>query len=96
MNGIWAHGKGDRYVTVGWSNADWNIRMDLINFTRWDWKSSRQEMHSKYYDTFQQFYDGRSHALIQLAATYTFGFGKKVKRGNEPSVSGSASSGILQ
>lgn len=96
MNGIWHKGKSDWYVTVGWSNADWNVRGDLINFTRWNWRSGLQEMRSRYYDTTQQFYDGQSHALIQLAVTYTFGFGKKVKRDNEPGVSGSAASGILQ
>ncbi|MDE5554797.1 MAG: hypothetical protein K2J10_06400 [Muribaculaceae bacterium] len=70
--------------------------MDFIDFSRWNWESARQEMRSKYYDTYQQFYDGQSHALIQLSATYTFGFGKKVKRDDEPGVSGTASSGILQ
>lgn len=53
-------------------------------------------MHSPYYDTFQQFYNGNSHALVQISATYTFGFGKKVKGDNELRVSGSASSGILR
>ena len=96
MNGIWQKSKSDWYITVGWSNSNWNVRADLIDFSRWNWKSSIQEMHSKYYDTFQQFYDGQSHALIQLSATYTFGFGRKVQRDNEPGVSGSASSGILQ
>lgn len=96
MNGIWSKSKSDWYITVGWSNSDWNVRADLIDFSRWNWMSSRQEMRSMYYDTFQQFYDGQSHALIQLSATYTFGFGKKVKRDNEPGVSGSAASGILK
>ncbi len=96
INGIWQKSKSDWYLTIGWSNSNWNVRADLINFSRWNWKSYTQEMHSKYYDTFQQFYDGQSHALIQLSATYTFGFGKKVQRDNEPGVSGSASSGILQ
>lgn len=53
-------------------------------------------MHSKYYDTVEQVYNGSSHALIQLTATYTFGFGKKVNCDNEPSVSGSAASAILK
>lgn len=96
MNGIWHRSKSDWYITVGWSNSNWSVRAHLIDFSRWNWKSATQEMHSKYYDTFQQFYDGQSHALIQLSASYTFGFGKKVKRENEPEVSGSASSGILQ
>lgn len=96
MNGIWNRGKSDWYVTLGWSNSDWNVRADLINFTRWNWRSNRQEMHSPYYDTAEQFINGKSRAFIQLSATYTFGFGKKVKRDNEPQVSGSASSGILK
>lgn len=96
MNGIWHRAKNDWYVTVGWSNANWSVRADLIDFSRWNWRSAVQVMHSEYYDTRQQFYDGQKHALIQLSATYTFGFGKKVKRDDEPSVSGSASSGILK
>ncbi len=96
MNGIWDRSKSDWYITVGWSNSNWNVGTDLIDFSRWNWKSSTQLMRSKYYDTFQQLYDGQSHALIQLSATYTFGFGKKVKHDNEPGVTGSAASGILQ
>lgn len=96
MNGIWYKGKNDWYVTIGWSNSDWNVRADLFDLSRWNWRSSTEEMRSKYYDTFQRFYDGQSHALIQLSATYTFGFGKKVKRDDEPGVSGAASSGILK
>lgn len=96
MNGIWNYGKSDWYLTVGWSDPDWNIRADIINFSRWNWRSDRQVMRSKYYDTTEIMLNGQSHALIQLSATYTFGFGKKVSRDNEPGVSGSASSGILQ
>lgn len=96
MNGIWQKSKSDWYVTVGWSNKDWNVRADFLNFTRWNWQSERQEMRSEYYDTTEDFYNGHSHALIQLSATYTFGFGKQVKRDNEPGVSGSAASGILR
>lgn len=96
MNGIWNYGKSDWYITIGWSNSDWNVRADFINFTRWNWRSAKQIMRSKYYDTTEIMLNGQSHALIQLSATYTFGFGKKVNRDNEPGVSGSASSGILQ
>ncbi len=96
MNGIWNYGKSDWYITIGWSNTDWNVRADFIDFTRWNWRSAKQVMRSKYYDTTEIMLNGQSHALIQLSATYTFGFGKKVSRDNEPGVSGSASSGILQ
>lgn len=96
MNGIWVKTKSDWYLTVGWSNSDWNVKADILNMTRWNWRSNRQIMHSRYYDTYQQIYDGTSHALIKVSVTYTFGFGKKVSRDNEPSVSGTSSSGILK
>ncbi len=96
MNGIWHRDKSTWYLQVGWYNSKWNIRATVRNFTRWNWRSYRQEMQSLYYDTFQQFYNGNSHALVQISATYTFGFGKKVKSDNELRVSGSASSGILR
>ena len=96
MNGIWHRDKRTWYLQVGWYNSKWNIRATVRNFTRWNWRSYRQEMQSLYYGTFQQFYNGNSHALVQISATYTFGFGKKVKSDNELRVSGSASSGILR
>lgn len=96
INGIWMKMKSDWYVTVGWANADWNIRANIIDMHRWNWRSDKHTMHSRYYYTVEQVYDGSSRALVQLTVTYTFGFGKKVTRDNEPSVSGSAASGILK
>ncbi|MCM1356159.1 MAG: hypothetical protein NC212_07125 [Staphylococcus sp.] len=96
VNGIWTQKKSEWYVAIGWSNSDWNVKANIVNFTRWNWRSEIQEMQSKWYDTREQLYNGHSHALVQISATYTFGFGKKVKRGDEPSISNSSSSGILQ
>ena len=96
MNGLWVYGKSDWYITMGWSNSRWNIRGDIINFTRWNYRNARFVMKSKYYDTDEIRLGGHSRAFVQLVATYTFGFGKKIKRDDEPSVSGAASSGILK
>lgn len=96
INGIWVKTKNDWYLTIGWANTNWNVKANILNMTRWNWRSDRRTMHSKYYDTVEQVYNGSSHALIQLTATYTFGFGKKVNCDNEPSVSGSAASAILK
>lgn len=96
MNGKWHHGKNSWYISCIWGNDKWNVRGDLFNFTRWNWRSAYQDMRSKYYDTHEVFLNGDNRAFIQLSATYTFGFGKKVHRSDQPSVSGSASSGILK
>lgn len=95
-NGFWTKSKNDWQLSIGWSNDDWNVRANIINMTRWNWRAGLRNMQSQYYSVQERIYNGSSHALIQLSATYTFGYGKKVQNDNEPSVSGSASSGILK
>lgn len=96
INGVWVQSKSDWYVTVGWANAAWNLRANLIDLHRWDWRGDLRTMRSRFYDTTEQVLGGGSHALIQVSLTYTFGFGRKVSRDNEPQVSGSVPSGILK
>lgn len=96
MNGIWDRAKDDYYLNAGWSNSDWNISAMILNIGRWNWRSSNRVMNSKFYSTDENLINGNSHALVKITATYTFGFGKKIKRDNEPQISGSAASGILK
>ncbi len=96
MNGIWQRDKDDYYMKVGWSNSHLNISALVMNIGRWNWRSSRRVMNSEFYSTDETLINGNSHALVKITATYTFGFGKKVGRDNEPQISGSASSGILK
>lgn len=53
-------------------------------------------MNSEYYSVNKWVSDASSHALIQVSATYTFGYGKKVSKDNDISRQSGASSGILQ
>ena len=96
MNGIWQRDKDNYYLNVGWSNSNWKLSAMIRNIARWNWKSSQRIMNSEFYSTDETLINGNYHATIKFTATYTFGFGKKVKRDNEPQASGSASSGILK
>lgn len=96
MVGTWVKTKAYYRLQVGWSNSSWNVQMQLATFARWHWRSDKSIMHSKYYDKIEQTYSINDHALARLAVTYTFGFGKKVKRGNEASQQSGVNSGILK
>lgn len=96
MNGIWLRDKDDYYLQVGWSKSNLNISALVLDIGRWNWRSTRREMNSEFYSTDETLINGNSHALVKITATYTFGFGKKVGRDNEPQISGSAASGILK
>lgn len=95
-SGVWTRNKDSFTLQAGWSNTSWNIRLTAKNLQRWNWRSSYDTMYSDSYSVVRSISNASSHALIQLSATYTFGFGKKVKQGNDISKQAGASSGILK
>lgn len=96
MNGIWGRYKDNYSINAGWSHSDRKLSAMVRNIGRWNWRSARRVMNSEFYSTREIILDGNYHACALITATYTFDFGKKVKRDNEPQASGSASSGILK
>lgn len=96
MNGIWGRYKDNYTLSLGWSHSGWNISAMVRNIGRWNWRSANLVMNSKVYSTDETLISGNYHATVKISATYTFGFGKKVRHDNEPQASGSASSGILK
>ena len=96
MVGTWMETKSYYSLQAAWSNSTWNLQLRFCNFARWNWKSDRSVMYSPHYDKTEQTFSLNDHALARLAVTYTFGFGKKVERGNEASQQSGVNSGILK
>lgn len=96
MVGTWMRMKDQYYLQAGWANTSWNVRITLRNFARWNWNSSTATVKSENYDYVLNSMDSNRHAMVQLSATYTFGFGKKIKQGNEAIQQAGISSGILK
>lgn len=96
MVGTWMKTKSYYRIVAGWSNSSWNLQLQFANFARWNWRSDKSIMHSRYYDRIEQTYSINDHALARLSVTYTFGFGKKIKRGDEASQQSGVNSGILK
>ncbi len=95
-SGVLIRRKNSYYVYAGWSNSNLNIRLFIKNFARWNWIDKTYSMNSLCYDTHTTTYSTNSHAMLQISATYTFGYGKKIERENDPSRMTGASSGILK
>lgn len=96
MTGVWTRKKDSFFIQAGWSNSAWNIRISCVNPQRWNWRSTQETMRSEYYSFERWTNNVSSHAFVQLSATYTFGFGKKVRQGDDITRQGGASSGILK
>lgn len=83
-------------LTVGWANSDWNIRVMAANFFNKGWSSADIITESPLYTEYRETIGSTSHPRINMTATYTFGYGKKVQRGNEVGEQSGASSAIMK
>lgn len=83
-------------VTVGWANSDWNVRLTAANFFNKGWDCATNITESPYYSETQTIIGTSVHPRLNITATYTFGYGKKVQRGNEVGEQSGASSAILK
>lgn len=82
--------------TAGWSNGDLNVRFAANNIFNRGWLRYTREFGSPYYSEFREVYAPTYHPTINLSVVYTFGYGKKVKRGNEVGEQKGPSSAILK
>lgn len=83
-------------VTVGWANSDWNIRVMAANFFNKGWSSADIVIESPLYTELKENIGTSSHPRFNVAVTYTFGYGKKVQRGNEVGEQSGANSAIIK
>ncbi|MDE6337460.1 MAG: TonB-dependent receptor family protein [Muribaculaceae bacterium] len=95
MSGSWSRSRAIYYLEAGWANKAWNLRVLFNGFANYNWKNETVTLHTPYYDQKQTIY-GSGHFFIKLSATYTFGFGKKVQRGDESDRMKGVNSNILQ
>lgn len=96
MVGTWMKTVNNAAIWAGWANSTWNFKCLISNPYRWNWNESTLSMNSKYYDSIEKAFNSNSHCFVQLSATYTFGFGKKIRVGNEAQQQTGVSSGILK
>ena len=83
-------------LTVGWANSDWNVRVMAANFFNKGWNSADIFTESPLYTEYRENIGTSSHFRINITATYTFGYGKKVQRGNEVGEQSGANSAIIK
>ena len=89
-------GRNFHSLTVGWANSYWNVRVMAANFFNKGWSSADIITESPLYTEYKENIGTSSHFRINITATYTFGYGKKVQRGNEVGEQSGANSAIIK
>lgn len=70
-------------LQLGWGNGSWNLGISASDFLRTDRRANREILRSEYYDMSRRVYSPSRYMKFSVTATYTFGYGKKVQRGDE-------------
>ena len=61
-----------------------------------DWEYERRHYSSPYYDYNSTVYNDNGHAWLRISATFTIGYGKELRRGNEVGSKGEVDKGALE
>lgn len=83
-------------IQLGYGNGAWRASATAYNFLRTSWETNHQTLTSQYYQFDRREYGTNQHMRFQFSVTYTFGYGKKIQRGDEVSGVGAAGSAILK
>lgn len=83
-------------ILAGWSHSNWNIRISGMNLFRKDWLCATNLLSTSLYSETQLVEGNNFHQRLNLSVTYTFGYGRKVKRGNEVGEQSGAASAIMK
>lgn len=89
-------GRDSYGLSMGWGNGVWNVNFSARNILRRNWESSTWYRNTPLYAERQIYYDPWAHANLNLSITYTVGYGKKIRRGNEIGGGTTAPSAILK
>ncbi|MDE6008470.1 MAG: outer membrane beta-barrel family protein, partial [Muribaculaceae bacterium] len=94
--GIWTKNRSYYYLSAGWAKNAWNLSMRVVNFLRSSYDAQFDSVSSPIYSSYTVNNIPYYHAGIELTAIFTFGYGKKVNRGNEVGRQWGAASAIQQ
>ncbi|MDE6484250.1 MAG: outer membrane beta-barrel family protein [Duncaniella sp.] len=86
----------DYQINVGWGDGKWRVTAVAYKFLNSGWKTIRQAISTPCYSYDVTNYSSNGHRQFYINVSYTFGYGKKVQRGNEVGGIGTAANAILK
>lgn len=83
-------------VSIGWGNGKWTLRTTAQNPFRNSWMGNETWLNGKYFSSHQTEFSRSYHQWFQFTATYTFNYGKKVRKGDEVTAGSEGISAIMK
>lgn len=83
-------------ASIGWGNGKWTLRATAQNLFRNSWRGDESWINGKFFSSYQTEFSRSYHQWFQFTATYTFNYGKKVRKGDEVTVGSDGNSAIMK
>lgn len=83
-------------LSAGWSRSGWNVQLAGSNFFNRGYVSSTSDMSVPLVKSLYTSYDSFCAPMVALSVTYTVGYGRKIRRGDEVGEQQGASSAIMK
>lgn len=93
-NPVYTKERSTFWLMAGWGNSQWTAQVFVINPFRYHWRGKDTSLVTPDYSYSNTAITVNDHCRVQLQIAYTFGYGKKVRRGNELNGSSEANSSI--
>lgn len=86
--------RSEFWLNAGWGNASWTVSAQLVNPFRSHWRGQVMTLDTPCYSLDATSIGLNDHRYVYLTVAYTFGYGKKIQKGNDlnEDLSGSESS----
>lgn len=83
-------------LMAGWADSNWNVRLSANDVCNRGWVGATTALESEYYSELRTNLGTSARPRINLTATYTINYGRKVQRANEIGEQSGAASAILK
>lgn len=93
-NPVYTKERSSFWLMAGWGSAQWTAQVFVINPFRYHWRGKETMLVTPNYSYSDTAITVNEHCRVQIQIAYTFGYGKKVRRGNELKGSSEANSSI--
>lgn len=83
-------------LALGWGNGNLNISAKVSNLFNSGWNCGKTVIYAENYNCVSQTFSSRYHRAFEINLSYSFSYGKKVKRTDTPNAASAISSAILK
>lgn len=88
--------RGFHLFSIGWGNGIWAVNLAARNIFNKGRESETWVKQSALYSEYRRVYAPGAYASLKLSVTYTLGYGKKVRRGDEAGAQEGVPSAIIR